>query len=155
MKSGIIFLCLTLLGPFAAQAQSLQVSLCSDEDRRESVFYKELLHLNGNEGAAEKAKILYLIDLVKHSPHTFIRNGDAYSGVKAARHLQTKYGYTVSRIKRAEDFIDYLASKSSVTGKAYLIQTESGKTYPARDVFYEELGRLNQMVAEKKSAAPA
>jgi hypothetical protein len=77
-------------------------------------------------------EIAYLIDFVRHSPCTFIRNGLEYSGGAAADHIQEKYDYFKSKIGTVEDFIERAASKSLLSGKPYEVRCE-GKTVPAAD----------------------
>jgi hypothetical protein len=77
-------------------------------------------------------EIAYLIDFVRHSPCTFIRNGSEYSGGAAADHIQEKYDYFKSKISTVEDFIERAASKSLLSGKPYEVRCE-GKTMPAAD----------------------
>jgi hypothetical protein len=77
-------------------------------------------------------EIAYLIDFVRHSPCTFIRNGTEYSGAQAAEHVQAKYDYYKDDIKTVEDFIERAASKSVLSGKPYEVRCD-GKTEPAAD----------------------
>ena len=78
-------------------------------------------------------EIAYLIDFVRHSPCTFIRNGTEYDGAKAADHVQAKYDYYKSDIKTVEDFIERAASKSILSGKPYEVRCADGKVMPAAD----------------------
>lgn len=122
-----------------AQPSSENISLCAPSEKANSPFFKQMSRLGSNKNALEKAKILYLIDLVRNSPHTFIRNGEEHTGKKAAQHLQWKYGYAKSRISKVSEFIDNIASRSMLTGKDYVMQSENGGIYPMREVLYEEL----------------
>jgi len=78
-------------------------------------------------------EIEYLIDTVRHSACTFIRNGMEYDGAKAADHIAAKYDYYKSDIKTAEDFIDRAATKSALSGKPYLMRCGDGPTVAAAD----------------------
>jgi len=135
----------------AAGAES-NMSLCPPAYRTQSIFYRQLQKLK-SDSAVEKAKVLYLIDLVKHSPHTFVRNGEAHPADKAAQHLKMKYGYAMGRVKTVEDFIDGIASQSSQTGKKYTIRMADGQERLARDLFYEELRILNESLIPRSSSA--
>jgi len=78
-------------------------------------------------------EIGHLINFVRHSSCTFIRNGTEYDGAKAADHVQAKYDYYKSDIKTVEDFIARAASKSMLSGKPYEVRCADGKTIPAAD----------------------
>jgi hypothetical protein len=67
---------------------------------------------------SEKEKINYLLEAVSTSGVTFIRNDTKYSGAEAKAHLELKLRNAGSRIQTADDFITYLASKSSLSGIA-------------------------------------
>lgn len=53
---------------------------------------------------------------------TFVRNGDAHNCEEAVSHLRLKLGNTRNRIDTAEQFIDKVASSSSITGKPYIVK---------------------------------
>ena len=78
-------------------------------------------------------EIAHLIDFVRHSSCTFIRNGSEYTGSAAADHVKAKYDYYKSDIKTVEDFIERAASKSMLSGKPYEVRCTDGKTIPAAD----------------------
>jgi hypothetical protein len=78
-------------------------------------------------------EIAHLIDFVRHSSCTFIRNGTEYTGAQAADHVQAKYDYYKSDIKTVDDFIDRAASKSMLSGKPYQVRCADGKTITAAD----------------------
>ena len=78
-------------------------------------------------------EIAYLIDFVRHSSCTFIRNGTEYNGQEAADHVQAKYDYYKADIKTVEDFIERAASKSLLSGKPYEVRCADGKTISAAD----------------------
>jgi hypothetical protein len=91
----------------------------------------------------EEQKIDALIASVEHLPGAvFIRNGTEYDGAKAADHLRTKRNYAGKRITTAEQFIDKLATASSMTGKPYTIRYADGRTVQSAAYFREQLKRL-------------
>ena len=69
-------------------------------------------------------EVAQLIEFVRVSSCTFYRNGEWFEAGKAADHINKKYQYVQKRglIKTAEDFITYAATKSSISGKPYLVQ---------------------------------
>ncbi len=66
-------------------------------------------------------EIDYLISSVGKSGCTFIRNGKRYSRKDARAHLKSKRRRNAHLIDSAEEFIEKIASKSSTSGKVYLI----------------------------------
>lgn len=93
-------------------------------------------------------EIEQLINAVRTSGQTFVRNGTAYPATEAADHLAMKYGRVKSHIQSAEDFIEKAATQSSATGQPYLIRAADGTTVPAGEWLHKELARL-------RSATPA
>lgn len=76
--------------------------------------------------SAAKDEIDHLLQYVADSSCTFVRNGSEYPAGKARDHLESKYRFVGSRISSAEDFIQYLATKSSLSGEPYHVKC--GKT---------------------------
>lgn len=97
----------------------------------------------------ENGKIDLLIQFVEKSGFAFERNGKEYSSKDAAKHLRDKRQNAGNRIKTAREFIEYVASKSSMSGKEYRIRNETGKMVPVKPWLEAELARL-----EGKTAAP-
>jgi len=92
---------------------------------------------------SEAQKIQALI----HSVETlqgavFIRNGSEYDGAKAAAHLRTKLDYAGKKVQTAEQFIDKLATGSSMTGQPYKIRFADGRTVESAVFFHEQLRKL-------------
>jgi hypothetical protein len=75
---------------------------------------------------------------------TFIRNGTAYSPVQAEAHLRMKWNNAKEHVKTAEDFIELCASKSSMTGKSYLIRFGDGRAVEAGVALKEQLENLRK-----------
>lgn len=71
------------------------------------------------EGSEEVNK---LISSVSSSECQFERNGIWYNGRDAASHLKTKFNATEKRLQTAEQFIQFVASSSSITKKPYKIR---------------------------------
>jgi len=91
----------------------------------------------------EAAKIEALIASVEQlQGAVFIRNGSEYDGHKAAAHLRRKLDYAGSKVRTAEQFIDYLATGSSMTGKPYKIRFADGHSVDSAVYFREQLRRL-------------
>jgi hypothetical protein len=71
---------------------------------------------------ANNAEIEHLIGFVASTTCTYERNGEPHTGKEAAQHIQKKYDYYVDEIKTTEDFIKLAATKSKMSGKAYLVK---------------------------------
>ncbi len=72
----------------------------------------------------------------------FIRNGSSHTAVEAEAHLRHKLERAGSRVKTAEDFIRYCATRSFITRIPYRVRDQDGRTRPAAEVLHEELKRL-------------
>ncbi len=71
---------------------------------------------------SEQAKIESLLTTIESlSDATFVRNGSEYNAKNAAKFLRGKWDANKNDIKTARDFIDKAATKSSTTGKPYMI----------------------------------
>lgn len=82
---------------------------------------------------AEKAmtegeKIAALLDCVERSNVVFIRNGNEYPPKEARKHLQMKLSRAGGRVRTAEDFIKYIASRSYLSGRPYTVRFPDGRT---------------------------
>lgn len=73
---------------------------------------------------------------------TFIRNGTEYSCDDAARFLRRKMDSMGTDVTTAREFIDRIASKSSMSGKPYHVRFSDGRLIPAAQFLGEELKRL-------------
>lgn len=78
--------------------------------------------------AASNPEIEALIVRVEHAQGVvFIRNGSDHSAVEAAAHLHRKLGAAHGRITTAEQFIDNIGTRSSMTGIAYRVRFADGR----------------------------
>lgn len=71
-----------------------------------------------------RAEIASLLGRLETSDCRFNRNGSWYSGQKAKAHMLAKLHYLEARttLTSTEQFIDLAATKSSISGKPYLVQ---------------------------------
>jgi uncharacterized protein (TIGR02588 family) len=72
----------------------------------------------------------------------FIRLDVAHSAGEAAGLLRIKLAFAGSRVKTVDDFIDYVATASSTTGKLYFVRYPDGRQVPSADFLREELKRI-------------
>ena len=92
---------------------------------------------------SEAAKIDHLVGYIGNLRGVaFIRNGKEYGPAEAAKHLQYKREKAGDRVRTAGDFIRLCASHSYLSGEAYLIRFEDGRTRTAEDLLREELSRI-------------
>ena len=86
-------------------------------------------------------EIDYLLSTVGSSGCTFIRNGKRYSGKDARAHLQSKRRHGAHLFDSADEFIEKIASKSSMSGKLYLINCTGEDQQTAGEWFTAMLTR--------------
>ena len=89
--------------------------------------------------AKESLAITHLIQFVRESGLQYIRNGKSYNADDAASHMETKLNYARERLTTAEEFIDYVASRSSITNKPYYVVLAGGKQQELGPWLYAEL----------------
>lgn len=86
--------------------------------------------------AHEEARINAMLEgLAQKKDLIFVRNGDEHTCDEAVSHLRLKLGNTRNRIDTAEQFIDKVASSSSITGKPYIVKIP-GKSDENAQSFY-------------------
>ena len=91
----------------------------------------------------ERVKIERLIETVaKMDGATFIRNGSEHSVKEAADHLRRKWQAAGSKISTAEQFIEHLASKSSLSGKPYQIRMPDKSLLDAGPLLRDKLKEI-------------
>jgi len=89
-------------------------------------------------------EIAGLFARLEQSNCEFNRNGSWYDAKQASDHLRQKYDYLVRRhlVTNAESFIDLAASKSSMSGKPYLVRCAGEPAIESRAWFMHELEAL-------------
>ena len=94
-----------------------------------------------------KKEILHLFRYLENSNCEFYRNGFWYNASRAKKHIEKKYRYLAKRglINSTEQFIDRAASKSSMSGKSYLVKCGDSKAVPSSSWFTEELKRYREV----------
>ena len=93
--------------------------------------------------STSKEEIDYLLAYLKNSGCQFNRNGKWYNADEAVSHIDAKYNYLIKKemLSSTEDFIDKAATKSSMSGKSYLVQCGNEAPAPSSLWFMEELAR--------------
>ncbi|TPV96567.1 MAG: hypothetical protein B7733_04025 [Myxococcales bacterium FL481] len=105
-------------------------------------------------GLSEQDKIQALIQALRTSGATVIRNGSAHSSEKGAAHLERKLRYAGKRIQSAEQFIVHIATRSSTSGKPYFVREEDGSEAFASDWFFARLAELRPPSAPLAPPSP-
>lgn len=93
-----------------------------------------------------KKEINQLLIKLENSDCKFNRNGDWYTSKEAKEHLEKKLAYILQKgeIKNTEQFIEYAASKSSMTGKPYLVQCPDLPAIESQQWLLEQLKQLRK-----------
>ena len=91
---------------------------------------------------SEAEKIESLIKAVEGLKDAkFVRNDVEYDAPDAAAHMRRKWEAGKEQIKTARDFIRHVASKSSISGKPYLIRFQGREGSRERQVSLGKAGR--------------
>lgn len=91
----------------------------------------------------EDEKIEKLIaDVGKLEGAVFIRNGEEHPAEEAADHLRKKLTVAGDQVNTASEFIDRIASKSSLSGEEYKIRMPDGRIVTAREYLTQQLEKL-------------
>jgi len=72
--------------------------------------------------AAATREIDHLLSFVAASDCRFVRSGDEYDGKAAREHLARKLDVARSMLSTADQFVDHVATGSSMTGEAYKVR---------------------------------
>ena len=88
---------------------------------------------------ADRHEVLHLLDYLRTSDCAMERNGERHESEDAYSHVRKKYEYFRDKIQTSEDFIEYSASKSTMSGKYYRVFCKDEPPVLTRDWLLEEL----------------
>lgn len=88
---------------------------------------------------SQKAEVEHLLEFVETTKCIFERNGKKYNGIDAAKHIKRKYKYFKNQITSTEEFIEYSGTKSTVSGKPYMVYCGDGEPIESKTWLIEEL----------------
>lgn len=88
-------------------------------------------------------EIQHLLEFVEASGCEFSRNGSSHDAQEARAHIERKYNYVKSRVSSAEDFIRYAATRSSLSGKLYMVDCD-GLSQPSAEWLSRELAAYRE-----------
>jgi len=96
--------------------------------------------------ANQEKEVVHLLEYVKNSKCVINRNGTDHIGEKAVKHIEKKYDYFRDDINSTEDFIKYSATKSTMSGKFYMVTCPGEKAIKTQDWLLDELKHFREDV---------
>lgn len=104
---------------------------------------------------ADSHEVHHLLEYLRSSGCAVERNGESYNSEDAYSHVKKKYDYFRSKIQSTEEFIEYSATKSTMSSKYYLVYCEGQPEMRTRDWLLEELHRYREKDRDGKNAKVA
>ncbi len=91
-------------------------------------------------------EVNFLLGYVEASGCAFQRNGSWYTAQEAQAHLREKFKYLIAtnKLETTEQFIERVATRSDLTGLAYLVRCNGGPIITSKQWLSDELLRLRQ-----------
>jgi hypothetical protein len=86
-----------------------------------------------------QTEINHLLAFLQNSECRFERNGKIHSANDTAAHAKRKYNYFKDRIDSTEKFIEYSATKSTMSRKYYMVLCKDKPDTKTRDWLLQEL----------------
>ena len=86
-----------------------------------------------------QTEINHLLAYLQNSECQFERNGKMHSGKDTVAHVKKKYNYFKDRIDSTEKFIEYSATKSTMSGKYYMVLCKDKPDTKTQDWLLQEL----------------
>lgn len=101
------------------------------------VFLSSLLH--ADVPAEQRPEVEHLLQFIHSSDCIFERNGTRYPAAEALLHIEKKYEYFRDRISSTEEFIEYSATKSTMSGSLYMVYCPGQDSMTSRAWLLAEL----------------
>ena len=89
--------------------------------------------------ADTQQEIDHLLNFVANTFCKYDRNGTIHDGPEARDHINMKYQHYRKKVKTTEDFINYSATKSLMSGKKYKIRCPGSEAVFTSDWLLGEL----------------
>jgi len=89
-------------------------------------------------------EIEHLLNFVQRSDCVIDRNGKSYGADAAISHIRKKYAYFEDEIETSEDFIELSATRSTMSGKDYLVRCGDAEQIRTQDWLLQELQNFRQ-----------
>ena len=97
-----------------------------------------------NSPISEHARIERLLSAIEAAESdVFIRNGAEHTPQDAAEHLRSKWNAAGSKIATAEQFINEIGSKSSLSDDPYRVRRSDGTEVTAKDYLLDKLTKID------------
>jgi len=87
----------------------------------------------------QKLEVDHLLNFVQHSSCKINRNGKIHEGSAAVSHIKKKYAYFKDEIQTTEQFIELSATKSTLSGKYYMVHCGDGTQVRTKEWLLNEL----------------
>jgi hypothetical protein len=97
----------------------------------------------------QQAEVEHLLTFIMQSQCEIVRNGIPHNAESAIKHIKAKYDYYRDDIKTTEDFIQYSATKSTLSGKYYLVTCEGSQPVKTQDWLLSELNKARNKIASQ------
>ena len=94
-------------------------------------------------------EIEYLLGAIGSSDCTFIRNGKRHSAADAEAHLRMKYRRGKRYATTTKEFIERLASRSSISKKPYNIGCGDEETVPMGEWLSDRLDNYRRTIEDR------
>ncbi len=108
-----------------------------------SLFIISILYLSSASNSVfaneMQNEIEHLLNYVENTQCKLERNGDLHSGKYGVKHIKRKYNYFKDKIDSAEKFIELSATKSTMSGKYYMIHCPGKKQQRTQGWLMREL----------------
>ncbi len=88
---------------------------------------------------AQKNEVAHLLNFVNNSSCTVKRNGKSHRGKEIVNHILKKYKYFKGDIENTEQFIEYSATKSTMSGRYYMVRCGNENPIKTQDWLLMEL----------------
>lgn len=122
--------------PFVLRLDALDNRLIGEDFARFSFRARDAASVD------ERARIDGLIASIGALEHAvFVRNGSEHTPAEAAEHLRRKLEAAGEDVGTADQFVEQLASRSSISGEPYAIRFDDGRTTTVADFLRAELAR--------------
>ena len=84
-------------------------------------------------------EIDHLLIYVENTECQYERNGKLHAGMNSVEHIKKKYNYFKSKIDSAEKFIELSATKSTMSGKFYMVLCKGKPEIKSQEWLLQEL----------------
>jgi len=86
-----------------------------------------------------QSEINHLLAFLENPECQFERNGKLHTGKDTVDHVKKKYKYFKNKIDSTEKFIEYSATKSTLSGKYYMVLCKDSPKVKTQDWLLQEL----------------